>query len=77
MIDATTSEEDKILKSKADAHWVLQKEVHITLRNGRFARGLISRVEKEFIILQESIQGELVVTFAEIKNIEKRREREE
>lgn len=74
MIDAITIEEQtRILKSKADAHWVLQTQVHITLRNGRFARGLISRVEDGFFVLQEVMEGEKILTFAEVKNIESRR----
>lgn len=76
MIDAITPEEkEKILKSKADAHFVLQNQVHITLKNGRFARGLITRVEDGFFILEEVMDGRQAVTFAEIINIEKRRER--
>lgn len=76
MIDEITPEEKRlILKSKAEAHFVLQNQVHITLKNGRFARGIITRVDEGFFILEEVIDGQQAITFAEIVNIEKRRER--
>jgi hypothetical protein len=61
----------KLLKSKADAFWLLGEKVHVKYKNEHWARGIILEVKAEFFILDESLEGKSPVFFAEIIDIQK------
>lgn len=69
MSNDLTSEE-LLLQKKADAYYVLQKKVHIAFNlPGKWKRGIINSVGKDQFLLDETLEGETVIFFSEIKDI--------
>jgi hypothetical protein len=65
-----------ILKQKAEYFFGEKSEVHITKINKMFARGLILKIDKDKIMLQERKQGKIPVFFAEMLDISRCIEKE-
>jgi hypothetical protein len=65
-----------ILKQKLSYFKDNKISVHIIKHNGRFHNGLILELAGDMIILDEEVAGAMPIYFEEIKDVEKRRERE-
>ena len=61
---------DKILKKKVDYFYNNKIKVHITLTSSKWYNGIIRKLKKEYLIIEESVQGEQIVFFLEIFDIE-------
>ena len=63
-------DKENLLRKKADAFCLLGNLVHITyIENGGWKNGIIKQVKKDYFILDERLQGSILVFFAEINDI--------
>jgi sRNA-binding regulator protein Hfq len=63
-------------KEKAKYFYINKISVHIFKKNGFFHNGFILEVGSDFIILDDEKDGSTPIYFIEIKEIEKRRDKE-
>jgi hypothetical protein len=68
---------DNIIKEKAQFFLETKKQVHIATINSRFYNGSIIKIRENSLILNDLINGELLLHFSEIYDIEPLKEREE
>lgn len=67
MIDENENE----IRRKVGAYYLLAEKVHISFKKKYWARGIITKIEPHYFILDETLQGKMVVLFSEVEDIEK------
>ena len=61
--------EELVLKEKIKYFYEHKTPIHITYKNGFWARGTILEIKDVFIILNENKSGRIPVWYKEIQNI--------
>ena len=61
---------DEILKKKAQVFYSIKKLIHISYKNGSWKRGTIEEISEDFFLLNERREGLLPVFFKEIIEID-------
>jgi len=69
-------EDYTILKQKISYFKDNKIKVHISKHNGKFHNGLILEFQGDMLILDEEVVGAMPIYLIEIKEIEKRREKQ-
>lgn len=66
----TEAQEILLLQKKASAFHQTDTLVHIPYKRGYWKRGKILKVNADFFILEERLEGQMPVFFIEIKDIQ-------
>jgi hypothetical protein len=66
----TPTQNEELLRKKADAYLVLGSVIHISYIDGTWKRGIVKEVKHDFFMLDERLDGLIPVFFLEIKSIE-------
>lgn len=69
-------ETNELNKTKVKYFYDNKISVHISKTNGFFHNGLILQYVEDYLIIDDDMNGAMPIYFVEIKDIEKRREKE-
>jgi hypothetical protein len=67
---------NELTKTKVKYFYDNKISVHISKNNGFFHNGLILQYVEDYLIIDDEMNGAMPIYFVEIKEIEKRREKE-